>query len=104
MAVRHMRLAVGVFFLILGVVLLILRFTMPELVAKFDPLRLLMGGLLALVLGCWNMMKWYAGWMWYQQQATPVRQPLQPDPTRERKEYEEPNPAFDFNKKDEPAK
>jgi hypothetical protein len=101
MAVRHMRLAIGLFFLCAAIGLFVLRFGMPDVGAKFNtPTRLLIGALLALVLAGLNLSKWYAGWMWYQQQATPVRRPLQPDPTANRDE--EPNPAFDFSKKDEP--
>jgi hypothetical protein len=100
MAVRHMRLAVGIFFLVIGAVLLALRFVTPDLVAKFDPMRIFLGGILAMVLGCWNLAKWYMGWMWFQKQATPVRRPLQPNPMPRREE--EPNPDFDFSKQDEP--
>jgi hypothetical protein len=99
MAVRHMRLIMGLFFLIAAIGLLVLRFAMPEVGAKFNtPTRLLIGGLLALMLAGLNLAKWYAGWLWYQQQATPVRQPFQPDPTASHED--EPNPAFDFSKKD----
>jgi hypothetical protein len=103
MTVRHMRLMLGVFFLIMGVVLLALRFGAPEAMARFDPTRLFLGALLALALGCWNLMKWYSAWMWFQERATPVRRPLQPDPTASAEEY---NPEFDFDKQnanDKPA-
>ena len=101
MAVRHMRLVLGVFFLIVGVGILVLRFGAPEAVARFDSLRLFLGALLALVLGAVNFMKWYSGYLWFQQQSTPVRQPLRPDPTAS----EEYNPEFDFSKdaSDKPA-
>jgi hypothetical protein len=98
MAVRHMRLMVGIFFLFAGVILLVVRFGFPEAIAKFDPMRFLLGALLALVFGAWNIAKWYMGWQWFQEQATPVRRPLRPDPTTS----DEYNPAFDFSKKDEP--
>jgi hypothetical protein len=97
MAVRHMRLLLGLFFLIVGVGLLILRFGMPEAAARInDPMRLLIGAFLALALAGVNIGKWYAGWLWYEEQATPVRRPLQPDPTASAEpEY---NPEFDFGK------
>ena len=98
MAVRHMRLVLGVLFLIVGLGILALRFGAPEAVARFDPLRLFLGAILALVLGTVNCMKWYSGHLWFQQQAMPVRRPLQPDPTAKGEEY---NPEFDFDKKDE---
>ena len=99
MTVRHMRLALGLFFLLAGIGLLVLRFAVPEVGARFNtPTRLIIGALLALVLAALNLSKWYAGWMWFRQQATPVRQPLQRDPSAGATEH---NPAFDFDKKDE---
>ncbi len=102
MAVRHMRLILGVFFLFAGVGLLVLRFGMPDAAARLDPLRLFLGAILALVFSAVNLMKWYAGWLWFHQQATPVRRPLQPesDATTDR-EY---LPEFDFTKPDERSK
>jgi hypothetical protein len=100
MAVRHMRLVLGAFFLGAGVFLLVLRFGMPDVAARINsPNRLLIGALLALVLAGVNFAKWYSGWLWFQQQATPVREPLQSEPTATREEY---NPEFDFGK--EPPK
>ena len=96
MAVRDMRLALGLFFLTAGAVLLGLRFGKPDAVAKLDPLRLFLGALLAVALGCWNLSKWYAGWIWYQQQAMPVRRPLQPDAGEAA--APEVHPEFDFGK------
>ena len=91
--------ALGAFFLIVGVLLLVLRFAVPEAVARFDPLRLSLGAILALVLGAVNLMKWYSGHLWFRQQSTPVRRPLRPDPTdRPADEY---NPEFDFGKSGE---
>lgn len=101
MAVRHMRLALGAFFVLAGVVLLAVRFGAPEAVARFDPLRLSLGAVLAIVLGAVNILKWYSGYLWAKQQATPVRRPLRPDPAaRGGDEY---NPEFDFGR-DERAK
>src|SRR4051812_15073606 len=98
MAVRQMRLMLGLFFLVAGVGLLVLRFGFPAAAAKVnDPTRLLIGALLALVLAGVNLAKWYSGWLWFRQRATPVRRPLQPDPTASA--GEEYNPEFDFDKK-----
>lgn len=98
MTVRHMRLTIGLFFLIAGVAVLFVRFFMPDVAPNLDRTRMMLGGFLALALAGWNLSKWYAGWMAFQQQATPVRRPLQPDPTASAdREY---NPEFDFEKKD----
>ena len=48
---------------------------------------------MALVLAGVNFAKWYSGWLWFRQQSTPVRQPLQPDTSARAEEY---NPEFDF--------
>jgi len=88
-----MRLALGLFFLVVGTVLLGVRFGMPDAVAKWNPMRLFVGALLALAMGCWNLSKWYAGWMWHQQQATPVRRPFRSDPAA----GAEVLPEFDFS-------
>jgi hypothetical protein len=100
MMVRHMRLTLGLFFIIVGIALLALRFGAPEVAARINsPTRLLIGALLALVLGGLNLAKWYAGWLAYEQAATPVRRPLQPDPTATGEP--EHNPEFEFDKKDD---
>jgi heme A synthase len=100
MTVRHMRLAVGLFFLVAGVALLALRFGAPDAAARLNsPMRLLIGALLALVLGGVNLAKWYAGVLAFDRAATPVRRPLEPDPTAgSEPEY---LPEFDFGKKDD---
>ena len=97
MTVRHMRLTLGLFFLVAGTGLIVVRFAVPEIGARFNETRLLLGGLLALVLAGMNLAKWYAGWMWYQRQATPVRSPLQPDHTAAPERL----PEFDFSKSDD---
>ena len=97
MAVRHMRLAIGVFFLLAGAGLLALRFGAPDVAARLnDPTRLLIGALLALVLGGVNLAKWYSGALWFQQKSTPVRRPLQPD--RDDRTEGEYNPELDFGR------
>jgi hypothetical protein len=93
-----MRLMVALFFFVAGVSLLALRFGAPEAAARINsPTRLLIGALLALVLGGLNLAKWYAGWLAHDEATTPVRQPLQPDPSASADpEY---NPELDFSKK-----
>jgi hypothetical protein len=100
MMLRHMRLTLGLFFLIAGTAVLVVRFAVPDVAARLDPGRLLLGGLLGLVLAGVNLAKWYAGWLAAQERATPVRRPFQPDPTA----GSEHNPAFDFTKPDEQPK
>ncbi len=101
MTVRHMRLMLGLFFVISGVGLLVLRFGAPEAAAQVNsPMRLVIGAFLALVLGGLNLAKWYAGMLAFESAATPVRPPLQPDPTASAEpEY---LPEFDFRKDDPP--
>jgi hypothetical protein len=100
MAVRHMRLGLGVFFLVAGGAVLVLRFGVPDLAARINsPERLVIGGVLGLVLGGLNLARWYAGMVAFENRATPVRPPLLPDPTASTEpEY---NPEFDFGKADE---
>ncbi|MBY0459351.1 MAG: hypothetical protein K2V38_18645 [Gemmataceae bacterium] len=97
MAVRHMRLGFGLFMLFAGLALLGLRVFAPETAAKLNDLtRLTIAASLAVVMGGVNLARWYAGWLAFQQSATPVRLPLQPDPTASAEpEY---NPEFDFTK------
>jgi hypothetical protein len=103
MTVRHLRLMIGLFFLVAGTAILALRFCAPEVAARVnDPMRLLIGGLLGLVLAGVNLAKWYAGWLAAEERATPVRHPFQPDPTASADP--ENNPDFDFTRSDEPTK
>jgi hypothetical protein len=98
MKIRSLRLALGLFFLAAGVGLLAFRFGMPEVAAKVnDPMRLFIGGILALVLAGLNLVRWYASVLAFQQQATPVRKPFQREP--DAMQEEEPNPDFDFSKR-----
>ena len=57
------------------------RWLFPELDAKFDPLRMNLGGVFALVFGCLNLVRWYVARSHRLARATPVRTPLQPDPS-----------------------
>ncbi len=100
MTVRHMRLTLGLFFLFAGTGLLALRLLVPDVTARlFDPTRMMIGAFLALVFAGLNLAKWYAGRLAYEQMTTPVRRPLQPDPTASKES--EPNPAFDFSESTE---
>lgn len=101
MTVRYLRLTLGLFFLVAGAGLLAVRFAMPEVVAKLDPLRLFLGAVFAIVLGGWNLTKWYAAVLDFRRSATPTRPPFRRDPGAAREEA--PNPDFDFGKpNDEP--
>ena len=98
MNVRLMRLALGLFFLVAGAAVLVVRFAVPDVAAKMNPERLLLGGSLALVLAGWNLARWYAS-LPSSQPTTPGREPLRPNPrARGEDEY---NPEFDFGKQDE---
>jgi heme A synthase len=100
MTVRHIRLALGLFFLVAGLALLAFRFGAPEAAARLnDPTRLFLGGLLALALGGLNVARWYAGWIAFERAATPVRRPFEADQA-EGGEY---NPEFDFNRQEKPS-
>jgi hypothetical protein len=72
---------------------------LPGFGARFDPLRMNLGGVLALVFGCLNLAKWYVVWSYRRMLATPVRTPLQPDPSVQRPEP--PNPELDFTRRDD---
>lgn len=96
MSVAMLRLALGLFFLAAGTVILFRSLFAPGLNARFDPLRLDLGGVLAWVLAGLNLARWYAAWSYRRFRATPVRTPLQPDPSLVRPEP--PNPELDFTR------
>lgn len=101
MPVRQLRLFMGIFLLLAGGSLIALQLFAPEIARKLNsPTRLMIGAGLGIVLGGVNIAKWYAGWLAFHERATPVRLPLQPE--SERREPEEPNPEFDFNKYEHP--
>ena len=56
--------------------------------------RLNLGGVFAIVFGCLNLVRWYVARAHRRARATPVRTPLQPDPSLVRPEP--PNPDLDF--------
>lgn len=99
MNISAMRFSLGVLFLILGGVILARRWLMPEAFAGYDPVRLNLGGVLALVFGGLNLARWYAARIVRQSARAPVRIPLQRDPSAA--PQDEPNPEFDFFKKPE---
>jgi len=96
MSVHTMRLVLGVMFLLLAAVIFTRGWFAPNLGAGFDPLRMNLGGALALVFGCMNLAKWYVTWSYRRQMATPVRLPFQPDPSLVKPEP--PNPELDFTR------
>jgi hypothetical protein len=97
MTIHTMRLGLGILFLLLAAAVFGRRWLFPELDAKFDPLRMNLGGVFALVFGCLNIVRWYLAWSYRRTLATPVRTPLQPDPSLVKPEV--PNPELDFAKR-----
>jgi hypothetical protein len=95
MAVRHLRLAMGVFFVALAVILFFRHALVPGLAEKFREQNLAVGAWFALVLAGWNLSRWYMDW-------AARRMPVGENPLavrtlgRERNGPEEPNPDFDF--------
>ena len=96
MSIHTMRLGLGILFLVLAAAIFGRRWLLPQLDAKFDPLRLNLGGAFAIVFGCLNIVRWYLAWSHRRVRATPVRRPLQPDPKVVRPEV--PNQELDFTK------
>ena len=96
MSVHTMRLVMGILFLLLGIATLARRWLLPELDVKYNTLRMNLGGILALVFGGLNLARWYAVWSFRRARATPVRTPLQRDPSVV--QPEPPNPELDFTK------
>jgi len=99
MTIQSMRLAMGVLFLVLGGAIFGRRWLFPGLDARFDPLRMNLGGVLALIFAGLNLARWYAVWSYRRGRATPVHTPLQPDPSLQRPEP--PNPDLDFSRQEE---
>jgi hypothetical protein len=97
MSAHTMRLVLGVLFLLLGVLILTRRWVMPDVGAGFDPTRMTLGGILALVFAGLNFARWYVARAYLRDRSTPVRTPLQPDPTMT--PPDPPNPDFDFTEK-----
>ena len=81
MSIHVMRFSLGIFFLLLAGAIFTRRWLMPGLDEKFDPLRMNLGGAIALMFGGLNLARCYAAWAWRNSMRTPVRYPLQPDPS-----------------------
>ncbi len=81
MSIATLRLIVGIFFLVACGLLVSRNWLAPQWAARFDPLRLNLGAAFALVFGLLNLTRWYLAWSYRRQMATPVRRPLQPDPS-----------------------
>jgi hypothetical protein len=96
MAIHRMRLALGIFFLVLATIILTRQWFLPGWGLGFDPLRMNLGGILALVFGCLNLARWYVVWSTRRARATPVQTPFQPDPSLVKPEP--PNPDLDFTR------
>ena len=96
MSVHTMRLGLGILFLMLASVILTRQWLAPGLGEGWDPMRMNLGGVFALVFGGLNIARWYMAKSARQERATPVRTPLQPDPSAVRSEP--PNPELDFTK------
>jgi hypothetical protein len=99
MSVQSMRLVMGVLFLLLAGVIFTRAWLIPGLDARFNSLRMNLGGVLALVFAGLNFARWYVIWSHRRAQATPARTPLQPDPSLVRPEP--PNTELDFTKREE---
>ncbi|MBA4064794.1 MAG: hypothetical protein C0501_13990 [Isosphaera sp.] len=93
----RLRLVLGLMFLVLAAAIFTRAWTAPDLDARFDPVRMNLGGVLALVFGGLNLARWYAAYSYRQARRTPVRTPLQPDPSAAGPEP--PNPDLDFSKR-----
>ena len=99
MPVQRMRFAMGVLFLLLAGMIFARAWLAPGLDARYDSLRMNLGGVLALIFAGLNFARWYVIWSHRRMRATPVRTPLQHDPSLVRPEP--PNPELDFTKREE---
>ena len=99
MSVSSMRLGMAIFFLVVGLAIFARHWIMPGLDDRFDPLRMNLGASLALVLAGVNLARWYSIRSFRKATQTPVRYPLQRDPSAA--PQVEPNPEFDFTKRPE---
>jgi hypothetical protein len=96
MSILAMRLAIGILFLLLGIATFTRNWLFPEFAATRDSLRMNLAGVFALVFGGLNLARWYAAWAFRKSSQTPVRYPLQRDPSAE--PQVEPIPEFDFTR------
>ena len=96
MSILTMRLVMGILFLLLAAAMFGRRWLMPDLDARYDPLRMNLGAALALVFGGLNLARWYVVWSYRRAKQIAVRTPLQPDPSM--KSPVVTNPELDFTK------
>ena len=97
MKVRHLRLALGLFFAAMAVLLFLRDEIMPEVAAKFRNQRLTLGAWFAVVLAGWNLSRWYVEW-------AAARTPRRVNPLAVKSPVRDdgPSPEFDFGKADGP--
>ena len=96
MSVHTMRLALGIFFLVAAGFLFARHWLAPDFAARSNPVQMNLAAAFALIFGCVNLARWYAVRAFRRARATPVRTPLQPDPSAV--QPEPPNPELDFTK------
>jgi hypothetical protein len=102
MSVRTMRLAMGILFLFLAAAIFARGWLFPEFAARYDSLRMNLGGVFALVFGGMNLARWYAATQFIKSSQTAVRYPLQRDPSAV--PPVEPIPEFDFTRQPDAEK
>jgi hypothetical protein len=100
MKVRHLRLALGLFFTAMAVLLFLRDSIAPELSAKFRSQRLTLGAWFALVMAGWNIARWYVEW-------AAARTPPRVNPLSVRtlpKGDDAPNPELSFDPRNDGEK
>ena len=96
MSVRAMRLGLAVFWLVVGVGLLLRHTLVPEWAARQEGNGFDLGAILALVFAAWNLARWIGSAPRPTGELPPHRRPLEPSRDGERKD--EYIPEFDFSK------
>jgi hypothetical protein len=102
MSIRTLRLGLGLLFLGLGIAIFTRQWFFPELAARYDTLRMNLGGVFALVFAGLNLARWYAATQFVKSRQIAVHYPLQRDPSAS--PQVEPVPEFDFFKQKDEAK
>jgi hypothetical protein len=104
MSVGVMRLAFGVFWLLVAALLFLRHYLVPDAVLdRLGTRNLDLGAVLAVVLGWWNLARWYMGRP-RPSAESPLdtrRRPL--EPRRDDERVEEYNPEFDFTRQPPPT-
>jgi hypothetical protein len=98
MAVRHLRLVMAVFFLVMAGLLFFREQLFPGAAGRFRDENLALGAWLAVVLAGWNMARWYLDWSARRERRTEERGPLSARTHGRDPEKYEPNPELDFLK------